>query len=130
MKRLLSWLVIVLCFIAVCILATLDYRLAAWMFDAFEDLSTISKILLVIFGGSFVAGLALAPAYYGAILTMSFSDKVQYSEKGIRYIIFGAIIAAIYGFSMMLAFNFRDMLIVGYGVLLVIFGIMRTNGSK
>lgn len=130
MKRILSWLVVVLCFIAVCILSTLDYMLISWMFDVFGTLSLTAKILLLIIGGSFAAGLAIAPAGYGAFLTLTLSDKVCRSEKGIRYIVLGAVAAALYGYSMIKLFNFRDLLIAGYGVLLVVLGIARANEKK
>lgn len=129
MKRLLSWVVIPVCFLIVCVLSVIEQPLAKWIIDFFYNSSLALRIFILIVGGSFIVAIVLAPSYYGAMLTVALSDKIYYSEKGIRYIFFGAIITAAYGLSLLFAFAFKDVLVALYGVMLLLNGAMRAGGK-
>lgn len=130
MKRFLSWAALLLCFVAVCVLSTLDSMLVNFLYGIFSRQSAIVKIIIVLFGGSFAIALAFVPAIYGAILSRKWSDSICQSKKGARYIVVGLCVAIVYMVSCVQIPNLRDMLIALFGVVLVILGAGRAKSGQ
>ncbi|HOR13717.1 MAG TPA: hypothetical protein PKX46_07290, partial [Clostridia bacterium] len=61
MKRFLSWLALVGCYIIFGIILSLDMELLAYIVNLYSQLSAFLKLVIIIFGGSTIVGFALAP---------------------------------------------------------------------
>lgn len=92
MKKVLANLVLVGCYLAVIALEELASRGALWFLGELRELSTVVKIILIVFGGSTLLGLVFAPVFYGAPLTAVASEAVSPSPNGTRYVVFSTII--------------------------------------
>lgn len=81
MKRVLSWLTLISCYVAFCFIVNLDMMLLAYIVSLYAQLSAFLKLIVIIIGGSFILGLALTPLWYGIPLTYSLSEKVFSSKR-------------------------------------------------
>lgn len=129
MKRFLSWLTLVGCYIAFCLIVTLDMTLLAYIAGLYYQLSAFFKLIVIIVGGSFILGLALAPLWYGIPLTYSASEAVCPSKRGDRYVIMGVLILVSCVLEIISNFAIRYILIAIYGIALIICGRSHTKNN-
>lgn len=122
MKRFLSWLALIVCYFAVCMLVSLDGMLLNYIWGLYDQLSPFLKIIVIIIGGTFVFGLAVAPVYYGSILTLTWCEKISESKKGTRYTVMGIFILLCCVLEAVTDFHARDIPIGIYGIVLMVFG--------
>lgn len=127
MKRFLSWLTLIGCYIAFCLIVALDMKLLSYISSLYHQLSAFLKLIVIIIGGSFIFGLAVAPLWYGIPLTYSASEAVYPSKRGDRYVIMGVLILVSCILDIVLGFSIRDILIGIYGIALIIYGRNHTN---
>ena len=127
MKRLLSWLTLVGCYIVFCLIVALDMALLAYISSLYYQLSAFLKLIVIIIGGSFILGIALAPLWYGIPLTYSASEAVCPSRRGDRYVIMGVLILVSCFLEIISGVMIRDILIGIYGVALIFYGRNHTN---
>lgn len=127
MKRFLSWLTLIGCYIAFCFIVSLDMRLLAYIAGLYGQLSAFLKLIVIIVGGSFILGLALAPLWYGVPLTYTASEAVCPSKRGDRYIVVGVLIVVSCILEIILGFMLRDILIGIYGIALIFYGRSHSN---
>lgn len=89
-KRILSWIVLIVCFELMLFLYSVIFVLAEPVLIIFNSLSTIWKYAVILLGvSSFVFGLIFLPFTVGIPFVISLSEKVCPSEKGTRYLVFG-----------------------------------------
>jgi hypothetical protein len=127
MKRFLSWLTLIGCYIAFCLIVSLDMALLGYIAGLYYQLSAFLKLIVIIVGGSFILGIALAPLWYGIPLTYSASEAVCPSKRGDRYVVMGVLILAGCVLEIITGFMLRDILIGIYGIALIIYGRSQTN---
>lgn len=127
MKRFLSWLTLIGCYIAFCLIVSLDMALLGYIAGLYYQLSAFLKLIVIIVGGSFILGIALAPLWYGIPLTYSASEVVCPSKRGDRYVVMGVLILAGCVLEIITGFMLRDILIGIYGIALIIYGRSQTN---
>ena len=127
MKRFLSWLTLIGCYIAFCLIASLDMALLGYIAGLYYQLSAFLKLIVIIVGGSFILGIALAPLWYGIPLTYSASEAVCPSKRGDRYVVMGVLILVGCVLEIITGFMLRDILIGIYGIALIIYGRSQTN---
>lgn len=130
MKRVLSWLVLAVCYFVLCVIANLDVALLKYLIGLYSELSAFLKLVIIILGGSFFAGLAIAPALYGVPLTVALCEKIHPSKKGARYIVFGIFVLLCCLFEAITTFMLRDILIGIYGIALIITGANIAKGKS
>ncbi len=92
MRRFLAWLTLVGCWWLFSLIVALDMLLLTYLLSLFVELTTFLKLVVIILGGSFFLGLAIAPLWYGIPLTLYLSQKVCPTRYGDRYVIFGVLI--------------------------------------
>ena len=127
MKRFLSWLTLIGCYIAFCFIVSLDMRLLAYIAGLYGQLSAFLKLIVIIVGGSFILGLALAPLWYGVPLTYTASEAGCPSKRGDRYIVVGVLIVVSCILEIISGFMLRDILIGIYGIALIFYGRSQSN---
>lgn len=121
-KPVLAWLVLIVCYFAFLLLLDLDMVLLSYIFDLYDSLSPFLKLLIIIFGGSFITGLALLPLYYGIPFIHNASEAICKSEKGLRYTAFGILVCIITGLSILYGFMLRDIFTAILGIAFVSIG--------
>ena len=127
MKRFLSWLTLIGCYIAFCLIVSLDMALLRYIAGLYYQLSAFLKLIVIIVGGSFILGIALAPLWYGIPLTYSASEAVCPSKRGARYVVMGVLILVSCVLEIISGFMLRDILIGIYGIALIIYGRSQAN---
>ncbi len=96
-KRILSWIVLVAGFAIALILIAVVFMIVGYIFNLIEDLPSVLKLLVYLFGGAtFLFGIIFIPYTMGLPLLISASEKVCPSKNGMRYLIFGCFIAVDY----------------------------------
>ena len=95
MKRFLSWLTLVGCYLLFSLINMLDLLLLSFISDLVTSLPAFLKFLTILIGGTFILGIAIAPLWYGIPLTVAASNSVHQSKKGTRYKVFGIFIIVI-----------------------------------
>lgn len=129
MKRVLSWLVLIVFYVLFCLVLGFEIRYLLDFVSRFMAFTTVRKILIIIFDSvAFPAALImpLALVYFG---TVAASESISPSVKGTRYKVFGIYVIV----SCVLDFVFcvfdvpsyvpeiiRDIVICIYGVALVL----------
>ncbi len=88
MKRILSWIVLIVIGYVVSLLTSLVMGLGAYVLSLIDGLNTLLKILIYLFGGATLLSIILAPIYYGSMLAVPASEAVKESKKGTRYIVY------------------------------------------
>jgi hypothetical protein len=101
--------------------------LLGYIAGLYYQLSAFLKLIVIIVGGSFILGIALAPLWYGIPLTYSASEAVCPSKRGDRYVVMGVLILAGCVLEIITGFMLRDILIGIYGIALIIYGRSQTN---
>lgn len=127
MKRVLSWLVLLVCTAVVFLVQTLAYNIAMYLIQWFFNSSTLMKILLILFGGGTILALAYMPIVYGASLSVLASELVCPSRNDLRYIMWGTayMLLCIVSFVVTLlvgSFNIATIAGALYGLALIIIG--------
>lgn len=122
MKRFLSWLALIGCYVLFCVVVQLDTLLIGYMLNLYHELSPFLKLVILIIGGSFTLGLTLAPIYYGAILTVAWCENIYPSKKGARYTALGILIVVCCVLEAIYDFSIRDVIIGIYGIVLIFHG--------
>lgn len=96
-KRILSWIVLVAGFALAVILFAVVFMIVGYIFSLIEDLPSILKLLVYLFGGgTFIFGIIFIPYTMGLPLLIGASERVCPSKNGLRYLIFGGFIAVDY----------------------------------
>ena len=80
-KRFLSWLVLVGCYILVCLLVALDISVMAYIASLYSGLSAFLKLVVIIIGGTFILSLAITPIYYGSMFTLRGATEYMKVKK-------------------------------------------------
>lgn len=127
MKRVLSWVVLIICTVVVYLVQTLAYNIAMYLIQWFFNSSTIMKVILVLFGGGTILALAYMPIVYGASLSVLASELVCPSRNDLRYIMWGTayMLLCIVSFAVTLlvgSFNIATIAGALYGLALIIIG--------
>ncbi len=130
MKRFLSWLALVGCYIIFGIILSLDMELLAYIVNLYSQLSAFLKLVIIIFGGSTIVGFALAPLFYGVSLSYAASEAICPSKKGARYIIVGILIILFSLIKATLIFTISDIIFAIYGIALICIGSNRKREVK
>ncbi len=89
MRRILSWIVLILGYVAFGLVLALDLTIMDYFFELYDTLSAFLKLIILIIGSSFVFGLAITPLVYGIPLVHSASESICPSKKGVRYFCIG-----------------------------------------
>ena len=128
MKRFLSWLTLIGCYIAFILVISLDMELLAFISKLYNQLSAFLKLIVLFIGGSSILGLTIAPLLYGIPITYHASEAVCPSRKGDRYVVMGVIIALTFVLNLISGFALDDLLYTIYGIALIFYG--RSKSSK
>lgn len=85
MKRLLSWIVLLLGQFLLELLVRIDSRVLAFFLNWFCEMSTIQRIIAYVLGGGFVIMIAFAPVSIATPAIAAASDTVCSTRKGFRF---------------------------------------------
>lgn len=121
-KRFLSWLILVGCYIIVCLYAALNIAVMSYAASFYGTLSAVWKVVAIVIGGAFFVSLAVAPIYYGSALSVGLSNRICESKQGTRYSALGIFVLVTCLLEAIIDFGFRDIIIGIYGVVLIYFG--------
>ena len=122
MKRFLSWLVLIGCYLVFCIAVHIDIFLSAYAVYLYSQLSSFLKLLIIIIGGPCCLCISGAPLLFGVIWTHQASEYVCPSQLGVRYIIMGILIILCCILEAIVDLRLRDILIAVYGIALIVIG--------
>lgn len=125
-KRVLSWLVLLGCYILFVAVVVLDLLLFSYLSKLYFQLSPFLKIIVILIGGSTIIGLFVAPLFYGIPMTYAASEAVCPSRKGDRYIALGALIIVSCVINIIIHFRIQYVLIGIYGIALFVYGRSHT----
>ncbi len=92
------------------------------MLDLYNSLSAFLKLIVLIVGGTFILGIAIAPLWYGIPLIHFASDAICTSKKGLRYTIFGVFVVVFSILGILIDFDIRDIFDLILGVAFIIIG--------
>ena len=126
MKKLFACLVLIICYVVVATLETLACQAVMWFIGEITQMSTLAMVLVLVFGGSMLLGIILAPIFYGSMLTILASEAVDKSPSGTRYWIFSAIVMVItlvcfVGYLILMStINIPSLLVLVYCVMLLV----------
>lgn len=129
MKRFLSWLTLIGCYLVVCIWVSIVLSIAWNLLSLYATLSAFLKIIVTVIGGTFFLSLLFAPVFYGASFTVALSEKVRESNTGMRYIILGIIVIISCILEAFTGFMVRDVIIGLYGALVIHQGVGIRKGT-
>lgn len=123
MRRFLSWITLFVTMFIVQIVINLCTYANWWLIDQWLVLDGAIKIIVFILGISVVIGLAFMPPIYGTLISMTLSEQVCPTRRGIRYFILGGYLA-IYGLVAVILpdHNLAGILYVISGGILVLTG--------
>ena len=128
MKRFLSWLVLIGCYILSCIAIHLGILLSAYAAYLYSQLSAFLKLLILIIGGPFCLCIACSPLFFSVIFTHQASEYVCPTRFGVRYIVMGILIILCCILEAVFAgLKLRDILITVYGIALIVIGNNHSN---
>ena len=96
MKRFLSWLVLLICFYILLSIEGIALYLVGLVLSEINRLSKVLYWAAIILGGSTVVGFFSWVMFGGTSLVVKASQLVWRSKRGTRYIVLGAVYAAIY----------------------------------
>lgn len=125
MKRFLSWIVLILCIVAIALYTTLMVIIGKFLLGVVDGAGLIGKIVAVFFGGSVLIGMFYFLISTAVYLTVKFSDAVRESLRGTRYIVAGILVILLSVFEMITAFRPTDVLMLIYAAALVIVGFSK-----
>ena len=134
MKRFASWLVLIIFYVLVCFLFSLETNYIVSKFSDFSELALWRKILYILLSGGAVIFTITVPVMYASVFTTSICDKIHQSKKGTRYFVLGifivavcaiAIIASIFDLANSYWYIIRNVLAGSYGVFLIVYGRSR-----
>ena len=91
MKRVLSWVVLILISGLIGLLTTLVACAGDFLLDIVHELPAFFKLIAYLLGGTTFLSFLLMPAYYGTSITISASEAVKKSKSGLRYIVFSSL---------------------------------------
>ena len=130
MKRFLSWLVLLGCYLAFAFLVSIYIPLINFVFDLYGSLNAFLKLLILIIGGSFLLGIVIAPVYYGIPLMHTASEAVCESRKGVRYTVFGIWVLTSTVLEAITGVMFRDIFFAILGISFIVIGRNTRKRSK
>lgn len=87
MRRILSWVVLVLISWLVAVLTSVVIGVSVHILDLIDTLGTFLKVVIYIFGGATLLSFILLPVHYGSYAAISVSEAIKSSKKGTRYIV-------------------------------------------
>lgn len=119
MKRFLSWVVLIACYLAFGLILNLDMMLLKYILGLYSSLGTFLKIVVLLLGGTTILGLAVAPLWYGIPLMKAASEKVYPSKNGLRYTVFGIYVIIASLCEAIMSFAIRDIFFLILGVALI-----------
>lgn len=85
MKRVLSWIVLLLISCLISLLSSFVGMIRSYIFSFINELSTFLRVLIYVFGGTTFFSLLLLPVHYGSLLAISASEAIKKLKK--RYAI-------------------------------------------
>lgn len=127
LRRFLSWIVLYLISCLISLLTSFVVGVGFYILDLVNELSTFLKLIIYLFGGTTFLSFIFLPVYYGSFLTVSASEAVKNSRKGLRYIVFSVymlitnIIYIIVGLTNG-TFHLNSVIMCIYYILLIILG--------
>lgn len=127
MKRVLSWIVLLLISCLISLLSSFVGMIRSYIFSFINELSTFLRVLIYVFGGTTFFSLLLLPVHYGSLLAISASEAIKNSKRGMRYVVFSVLMLitnAIYiiiGFTKS-TFYINAVIMCIYYVMLIILG--------
>ena len=132
MKRFLSVLVLFAGYFAFYYISCLDGLLLSFIVDLYGRLSPFLKLLIIIFGGSFIGGIAFIPFSPGIPMLCGASESIYPSKRNLRYFFVGgyAIINMIFSIIYSHSVNFPCVWTLIFGIVLVITGFVKMKQSK
>lgn len=128
MKKFLSVLVLVVCYVVVSVVETYAGMGVMWFLEEISKMSTAATIVIVIFGGTLMLGVVFVPIFWGATLTLLASEAVSPSPHGTKYVVFSIIVMILTVVSFVLTYMGGVINLAGIGIL--IYCIMVLVGSK
>lgn len=124
MKRFLSWIVLIGCFLVFRLAVFLDALLLGYIIGLYSQLGAFLKLVIIIFGGTFILGLAFTPLLYGISLSVAASEALYESQSGVRYIVVGTMIVMLGILDILCAGNlFIEISSMIYGVVILVMGV-------
>lgn len=102
-RRLLSWVVLILCEFIVMNLSDIVVRLIVRAFRAINSLHEGLFWTVVILGGAAVIGIYIGISAGGNWLVVDLSERVCKSKKGARYIVLGVLMVILYALPLVMA---------------------------
>lgn len=128
MKRVLSWIVMVIISVLVALIASIVIGIATYVLSLVSELNTFLQIIIYIFGGSTFLAFIIAPVWYGVPLTLHASEAICKSKKGTRYIVFSVYKLIMLTISIILSILKSDIPIVS--IIMCIYYIALIIASK
>lgn len=136
MKRFASWPVLIVFYVLVCFLFSLETNYIVSKFVDFSELALWRKIFYILLPGGAIIFTITMPVMYASVFTTSLCDKIHQSKKGSRYFVFGifivvscsiSVISSIFDLANSYGYIIRDLLVGSYGAFLIAYGKSRKN---
>lgn len=130
MKRFLSWLVVIGCFIVYSIIARLLAVLVIIAAYKFLDMNLLAQLItVVVFGFGFISFFIYAAAF-AAGQTVLWSEGVYPSRRGTRYVFIAAVIIIMSILEFLYLRNEKPFYVAVYELLYIAFAIMLMKRSS
>ena len=125
MKRFLSWLTLIPSTILVILFTIISKSILGLIFGLLDGVGPIIRIIVYLIGGTATIGLAIAPIWYGSIITVAWSNYVSNSKRGTRFLVYGIILAILYVSDMLLfsGFTYNKTIMTLYSAALIFMGV-------
>lgn len=102
LKRLLSWIVLVLCGYVFRVCIGYFFILVFWLLGKIFTFSEALFWVLILLEGSGALLITAAGLYYGSLLVVRASEAIKASHKGTRYVVVGIVNAVFYALVLIL----------------------------